>query len=73
MRAVADRTGGISAAGGAWNDPIVAEYVTYGSKPLIAHGLGAYITQASIHSDLPEVLAGVVVMSFYVVVINISV
>jgi NitT/TauT family transport system permease protein len=66
-------TGGISAAGGAWNASIVAEYVTYGSKPLVAHGLGAYITQASIHSDLPEVLVGVVVMSFYVVVVNISV
>jgi NitT/TauT family transport system permease protein len=66
-------TGGISAAGGAWNASIVAEYVTYGSKPLVARGLGAYITQASIHSDLPEVLVGVVVMSVYVVVINVSV
>jgi len=66
-------TGGITAAGGAWNASIVAEYVTYGKIPLVAHGLGAYITQASIHSDLPEVLVGVVVMSFYVVVINISV
>jgi NitT/TauT family transport system permease protein len=66
-------TGGISAAGGAWNASIVAEYVTYGKTPLVAHGLGAYIAEASIHSDLPEVLVGVVVMSFFVVVVNVSV
>ena len=66
-------TGGITAAGGAWNASIVAEYVTYGKTPLIARGLGAYITEASVHSDLAEVLVGVAVMSFYVVIINISV
>lgn len=48
----------------------MAEYVTYGHTPLIAHGLGAYITLASVHSDLPEVLVGVLVMSCYVVAIN---
>ncbi len=63
-------TGGITAAGGAWNASIVAEYVTYGHTPLIAHGLGAYITVASVHSDLPEVLVGVLVMSCYVVAMN---
>ena len=31
-------TGGIGAAGGAWNASIMAEYVTYGKTPLIAHG-----------------------------------
>jgi NitT/TauT family transport system permease protein len=63
-------TGGLTAAGGAWNASIVAEYVTYGRSPLIARGLGSYITLASIHSDLPEVLVGVVVMSCYVVAMN---
>ena len=66
-------TGGITAAGGAWNASIVAEYVTYGKTPVVAYGLGAYITQASIHGDLADVLVGVVVMSFYVVVVNITV
>ncbi len=66
-------TGGITAAGGAWNASIVAEYVTYGKTPLVAHGLGAYITEASVHSDLPKVLVGVAVMSFYVVLINVLV
>ncbi len=66
-------TGGITAAGGAWNASIVAEYVTYGKTPLVAHGLGAYITEASVHSNLPEVLVGVAVMSVYVVALNIGV
>jgi NitT/TauT family transport system permease protein len=63
-------TGGITAAGGAWNASIVAEYVSYGKTPLVAHGLGAYISQAYNHNDFARVLTGVVVMSFYVVVVN---
>jgi NitT/TauT family transport system permease protein len=63
-------TGGITAAGGAWNASIVAEYVLYGKTPLVAHGLGAYIAQASAHSDFARVLTGVIVMSFYVVIVN---
>jgi NitT/TauT family transport system permease protein len=63
-------TGGITAAGGAWNASIVAEIVTYGRHHLVASGLGAYIAQATTKGDFPEVLAGIVVMSFYVVVVN---
>jgi NitT/TauT family transport system permease protein len=63
-------TGGITAAGGAWNASIVAEVVNYGKHHLKANGLGAYITDASTHGDLARVLVGVIVMSFYVVVIN---
>ena len=40
-------TGGITAAGGAWNASIVAEVVSYGSTTLVATGLGAYISQAT--------------------------
>ena len=40
-------TGGITAAGGAWNASIVAEIVTYGQHHLVATGLGAYIAQAT--------------------------
>ena len=39
-------TGAITAAGGAWNASIVAEFVTYDHKLIAAKGLGAYITQA---------------------------
>jgi NitT/TauT family transport system permease protein len=63
-------TGGITAAGGAWNASIVAEVATYGNHHLVATGLGAYIAQATAKGDFPEVLTGVIVMSFYVVVVN---
>ena len=63
-------TGGITAAGGAWNASIVAEVVTYGHHHLTATGLGAYIAQAARVGDFPEVLIGVAVMSVYVVGLN---
>jgi NitT/TauT family transport system permease protein len=63
-------TGGITAAGGAWNASIVAEVLSFGHHHLRALGLGAYIAEASSAGNFAEVLAGVVVMSFYVVVVN---
>jgi NitT/TauT family transport system permease protein len=63
-------TGGITAAGGAWNASIVAEVVDYGNHRLTATGLGAYIAQAARIGDFPHVLIGVVVMSVYVVALN---
>jgi len=63
-------TGGITAAGGAWNASIVAEIANYGKHNLVASGLGAYIAQATNNGDKAEVLIGVIVMSFYVVVVN---
>jgi NitT/TauT family transport system permease protein len=63
-------TGGITAAGGAWNASIVAEVVAYGNHRLTAVGLGAYITHATATGAFPKVLVGIVVMSIYVVVTN---
>jgi NitT/TauT family transport system permease protein len=63
-------TGGITAAGGAWNASIVAEVVSYGSTTLVATGLGAYIAQATSTGDAPRILIGVLVMSLYVVSLN---
>ena len=63
-------TGGITAAGGAWNASIVAEVVTYGSHHLTATGLGAYIFQATGTGNFPEILVGIAVMSLYVVLAN---
>ena len=40
-------TGGITAAGGAWNASIVSEIVTYGHTTLTANGLGTYIANAT--------------------------
>ncbi len=63
-------TGGITAAGGAWNASIVAEVVSYGTHHLKALGLGEYIFQAATVGDFPKILVGVAVMSVYVVGLN---
>ena len=63
-------TGGITAAGGAWNASIVAEVVSYGNHHLQATGLGSYITQATATGDFPKILVGIAVMSIYVVAVN---
>lgn len=63
-------TGGITAAGGAWNASIVAEIVSYGGTTLTATGLGAYIADATSAGDAGRILIGVTVMSLYVVGLN---
>ena len=63
-------TGAITAAGGAWNASIVAEFVTYDHRNIAARGLGAYITEASNAGDTAKVVLGVIVMSVYVVLVN---
>lgn len=66
-------TGGIAAAGGAWNVSIVAEVVNWGNTELKAQGLGAYIAEATAAGNLDQVLLGVVMMSLIVITINITV
>lgn len=63
-------TGGITAAGGAWNASIVAEVVSYGSHTLTATGLGAYIAESTARGDFARTLIGVTVMSAFVVGVN---
>ena len=63
-------TGGITAAGGAWNASIVAEIVDFGHHHLVATGLGAYIADATTVGAFPRILTGVIVMSVYVVGLN---
>jgi NitT/TauT family transport system permease protein len=63
-------TGGITAAGGAWNASIVAEVVSYGGTTLTATGLGAYIAEATNSGNAAHILIGVTVMSLYVVGLN---
>lgn len=63
-------TGGITAAGGAWNASIVAEVVSWGDTTLTATGLGAYITQATGAGDWPRIALGVGMMTLYVVGLN---
>jgi NitT/TauT family transport system permease protein len=63
-------TGGITAAGGAWNASIVSEIVSYHGTTLTATGLGAYITEATSEGDSGRILVGVIIMSLFVVSTN---
>jgi NitT/TauT family transport system permease protein len=63
-------TGAITASGGSWNAAIVAEVASWGDKKLVAHGLGAYIAQATEAGDFHRIVLGVVVMSLFVVGLN---
>ncbi len=63
-------TGAITASGGAWNASIVSEVVTWGNRKLTAHGLGAYIAQATGKGDWPRIVLGVGLMCIFVVSFN---
>jgi NitT/TauT family transport system permease protein len=63
-------TGLVTAAGGAWNASIVAEYVRYRGETLIAPGLGSLITTATAAGNFPLLAAGVMTMSAAIVLIN---
>lgn len=63
-------TGWVTATGGAWNASIVAEYVQYGGKTLIAHGLGSTISTATEQSHFALLAASIALMSVVVVGFN---
>jgi NitT/TauT family transport system permease protein len=66
-------TGWVTAAGGAWNASIVAEFVTFKGETLRTTGLGAEISAAAEAADFPVLAASVLVMSLLVVTFNRSV
>ena len=63
-------TGWVTAAGGAWNASIVAEYAEYKGKVISTWGLGSTVSAAAYHRDLPLLAAGVILMSCLVVTFN---
>ena len=63
-------TGWVTAAGGAWNATIVAEYVTHRGEILKTFGLGAVISEAATHADFRTLAAAVLLMSAVVVTFN---
>ncbi|MTH97865.1 ABC transporter permease subunit [Roseibium sp. RKSG952] len=63
-------TGAITAAGGSWNASIVAEYASWGHETVTAHGIGAYITEATNKGDYHEIVLGIAVMSILVIATN---
>ncbi len=63
-------TGAITASGGSWNASIVAELVQWKRNTVTAHGLGAYIAQATTAGDYPRIVLGTAVMSVFVIAFN---
>jgi NitT/TauT family transport system permease protein len=63
-------TGAITASGGSWNAAIVAEYVKWKDQTVTAHGVGAYIAQATDKGDFPKIVLGVAMMSVFVTLFN---
>jgi NitT/TauT family transport system permease protein len=63
-------TGAITASGGSWNASIVAEYVKWKDQTVVAHGIGAYISQATEKGDFPKIVLGVAMMSIFVAFFN---
>ena len=64
-------TGWVTAAGGAWNASIVAEYVSAGPQQVaVAPGLGSLISLAASQGHYDVLAAGVLTMAVVVVVVN---
>jgi NitT/TauT family transport system permease protein len=63
-------TGACTAAGGAWNASILAEYVTRGQTTLRATGLGADMADAAQRGDMPVLWASMVLMALLVAAAN---
>lgn len=63
-------TGAITAAGGAWNASIVAEWVSWGDVTLRATGLGEYIQANTLAGDFPKIALGTAMMCIYVLMFN---
>jgi len=60
-------TGWVTAAGGAWNGSIVAEYIEAGGRLRITRGLGSLISEATAHANFPLLAGGIALMSLVVV------
>lgn len=63
-------TGWITAAGGAWNASIVAEYMKVHNQTLSTTGLGAAISQATERGDFHVLAAAIGIMAVTVVAFN---
>ncbi|OLC05765.1 MAG: hypothetical protein AUH42_06865 [Gemmatimonadetes bacterium 13_1_40CM_70_11] len=60
-------TGWVTAAGGAWNGSIVAEYIEAGGTLRVTKGLGSLISDATAHANFPLLAGGIALMSLIVV------
>jgi len=60
-------TGWVTAAGGAWNGSIVAEYMQVAGRLRVTKGLGSLISEATAHANFPLLAGGIALMSLIVV------
>jgi NitT/TauT family transport system permease protein len=63
-------TGWVTAAGGAWNASIVAEYLSYRGEIITTLGLGSLISQAAFSKNFSLLAASLTVMVIVVVALN---
>lgn len=63
-------TGWVTATGGAWNASIVAEYVNYGDRILMAPGIGSMICNATASANFPLLAGCLIAMVVTVVGLN---
>jgi NitT/TauT family transport system permease protein len=63
-------TGWVTAAGGAWNASVVAEYIFYQGKILKTGGLGATLSVATANQNFPLFAASLTVMVTVVILLN---
>jgi NitT/TauT family transport system permease protein len=63
-------TGAITASGGSWNAAILAELASWRNVEVKAHGVGAYIAEATPAGDFHRIILGIATMSLFVVAIN---
>jgi NitT/TauT family transport system permease protein len=63
-------TGAVTAAGGAWNASIIAEYMRWGDITVSVPGIGSFIARMTEAGDYPRILLGLVVMSRVVTLLN---
>ncbi|HEX3429523.1 MAG TPA: ABC transporter permease subunit [Rhizomicrobium sp.] len=63
-------TGAITASGGSWNAAIAAEWISWGNRVVRAHGLGAYIQDATTAGNYQRIVLGIAVMGTIVAITN---
>ncbi len=63
-------TGALTATGGAWNASIITEVVEWGDIQIQATGLGSFIENAARIGNMPNVAAGLIVMTLFVLTLN---
>ncbi len=63
-------SGLMTAAGASWNASIVAETMQWGEHSISAMGIGSFITHSTKEGSYPHIILGIVIMCFFVIMIN---